>query len=162
MIWWQQYQRLNLRYCRHQIVFHGSSNKNQNWECKQIQEVFSKRYCGWFNTKMTAKHVETLLFTKPRCRKNLIVLSVKWYVWECGQMMVVAWIDVGLLQEAGVTTDPCIDLCSTSHQSDWLASIQKIGREKGTSDFAMLKLKRFFHSQKFEMGQPHQIRLKLS
>ena len=32
---------------------------------------------------MTAKHVETSLFTKPRCCKNLIVLSVKWYVWEC-------------------------------------------------------------------------------
>ena len=43
-----------------------------------------------------------------------------------GQMMAAPRIDVRLfLQESGVTTEPCIDLCPTSHQSDWLPSIQE-------------------------------------
>ena len=44
-----------------------------------------------------------------------------------GQMMVAAELMSGRCKkESGVTTaDPCIDLSSTSHQSDWPASIQQ-------------------------------------
>ena len=41
-------------------------------------------------------------------------------------MMAAPKIDVRLfLQESGVTTDPCIDLCPMSHKSDWPPSIQE-------------------------------------
>ena len=130
------------------LCFTGHPPKTKTGNASKYKKYSANGTVVDSTQNMTAKHVETSLFTKPRCCKNLIVLSVKWYVWECGQMMVVAWIDVGLLQEAGVTTDPCIDLCSTSHQSDWLASIQKIGREKRTKWFCNVEAKKVFPQPK--------------